>query len=105
MNWTPDATWIIGRPDGLAGSRHADQAPQDQVPDVRPDNEPEEGIDDRLLRELAERVRSERLRNDLQRSASQRFPAIGRQAHPWFADSFEEQIVSPCSILARDRGQ
>jgi hypothetical protein len=32
--------------------------------------EPEEGVDERLLRELAERVRCERLRNNLQRTVS-----------------------------------
>jgi hypothetical protein len=36
---------------------------------MRPQDDLEEGTDERLLRELAERVRCERLRHNLQRSA------------------------------------
>jgi hypothetical protein len=71
-----------------------------------PHDEPEEGIDERLLRELAERVRSERLRNNLQRSAGQRFRANGTQAS-CFTDDLDDQILIPYSprpMLARDQG-
>jgi hypothetical protein len=78
----PDATGTTGGPD---------------------DEAEEETIDERLLRELAERVRSERLRNNLQRSAGQRFRAGGTQA-PCFTDDLDDQILSPRPMLARDHG-
>lgn len=73
-----------------------------------PDDQPEEGIDERLLRELAERVRSERLRSNLQRSASQRLRASGRQACSCFTDDLDDQILPPYltrPMLARDQGR
>ena len=53
----------------LARFPHRDTAAQIRLPEMRPEDDPEEGIDERLLRELAERVRCERLRHNLQRSA------------------------------------
>jgi hypothetical protein len=57
------AAGITGSPVGLPCSQHADTALSD--------GEPEDGIDERMLRDLAERVRNERLRHNLRWSARQ----------------------------------
>jgi hypothetical protein len=67
-----DAAGITGSPAGFPCSQHADTAP--------PDGEPEDGIGERMLRELAERVRNERLRHNLRWPVRQRVQADGRQA-------------------------
>ncbi len=58
-----------GHPVSLARSLHRDTVTQIRPSEMRPQDDLEEGIDERLLRELAERVRCERLRHSLQRSA------------------------------------
>jgi hypothetical protein len=73
---TTGAAGITGRPAGLPCSQHADTA----LPDGPPDNEPEDGIGERMLRGLAERVRNERLRHNLRWPARQYGQAEGRQA-------------------------
>jgi hypothetical protein len=72
-----------------------------------PHDEPEDGINERLLRDLAERVRSERLRNNLQRSAGQRLRAHRGQACSCLTDDLDDQMLSPYPtrpMLARDQG-
>ena len=63
---TSGASGSAGRPVGLARSWRRDTASHTRPPDIRPVDGLEEGIDERLLRELAERVRCERLRHNLQ---------------------------------------
>jgi len=58
-----------GGPVGFVHSRPRDTASHSRLSEIRPEAGPEEGIDERLLRELAERVRCERLRHSLQRPA------------------------------------
>ena len=66
---TDGAAGGAGHPVSLARSPHRDTAAQIRPSEMRPQDDLEEGIDERLLRELAERVRCERLRHNLQRSA------------------------------------
>ena len=54
---------------GFVDSRPRDTASQHRLSEIRPEAGPEEGIDERLLRELAKRARCERLRYNLQRPA------------------------------------
>jgi hypothetical protein len=63
-----------------------------------------EGIDERLVRDLAERVRCQRLRNYLQRTAGRRRQAEGRSAAAWYADNVDDRIFSPRPVLAHDFG-
>jgi hypothetical protein len=63
---------ITGSPVGPPCSQHADMVP--------PGGVPEDGIDERILRELAERVRNERLRHNLRWSARQWAQTEGEQA-------------------------
>jgi hypothetical protein len=72
---TTGVAGITGSPVSLS-CQHADT-----VPLVGPAaSEPEDGIDERMLRGLAERVRSERLRHNLRWSARPQVQAEGRQA-------------------------
>ena len=64
---TSGASGSAGRPVGLARSRPRDTAARCRPSGIRPVDGLQEGIDERLLRELAERVRCERLRHNLQR--------------------------------------
>ncbi len=64
---TSEASGSAGSLVGLARSWRRDAASHNRPPDIRPVDGLEEGIDERLLRELAERVRCERLRHNLQR--------------------------------------
>ena len=66
---TDGAAGGAGHPVSLARSPHRDTAAQIRLSEMRPQDDLEEGTDERLLRELAERVRCERLRHNFQRSA------------------------------------
>jgi hypothetical protein len=93
---TTGVAGITGSPVGLSYSQHADTAPL-----VGPAaSEPEDGIDERMLHELAERVRRERLRHNLRWSARPRVQAEGRQARESrgqsrLADDVDGQITMP----------
>ena len=54
-----------GSPAGLARSWHWDTAAQNRPSEIRPADGLREGTDEGLLRELANRVRCERLRHSL----------------------------------------
>ena len=64
---TSAASGSAGCPVGLARSWPRDTAARGRPSGIRPVDGLEEGIDEQLLRELAERVRCERFRHDLQR--------------------------------------
>lgn len=64
---TRGASGTAGSPVGLARSWPRDMASHHRPSDIGPVGGLKEGIDERLLRELAERVRGERLRHNLQR--------------------------------------
>ena len=64
---TSRASGSAGSPVGLERSWRRDTASHNRPSGIRPVDGREEGIGERLLRELAERVRCERLRHNLQR--------------------------------------
>jgi hypothetical protein len=64
---TDGASGSVGRPIGVAPSWPRDTTAHMRPSEMRSLDGPEEGIDERLLRELAERIRCERLRHNLQR--------------------------------------
>ena len=67
MSVTSGASGSAGSPVGFARSWRRDTVSHNRPSDIRPVDGLEEGIDERLLRELAERARCERLRHNLQR--------------------------------------
>ncbi len=77
-----------------ATGRAGKTAPEDEM----------EGIDERLVRDLAERVRCQRLRTYLQRTAGGRRQAGARPAAAWYADHVDDRIFSPRPVLAHHFG-
>jgi hypothetical protein len=64
-----------------------------------------EGIDEGLVRDLAERIRCQRLRTYLHRTAGRRWQADGRQGgQPRLMDNVDERMYSPRPVLARETG-
>ena len=63
-----------------------------------------EAIDEGLVRDLAERLRCQRLRTYLQRTAGRRRHADARQSQPSRTDNVDELMYGPCPALARESG-
>ena len=80
---------------GFVHSRPRDTASQNRLSEIRPEAGPEEGIDERLLRELAERVRCERLRHNLQRPADPQTGGCSLRSAP-AGTSFAHPPQSEC---------